>query len=207
MAFITLMDRDFHFFHNLPCRLSISELEFDTSCPETTFNANHPYRTLEFRFKSEGTVSSAFSKLMNQSGPWDDLNLTSLDTLLISICKFIRREESMKSILMPAVIHSHVVVYLEHAGDIQSRSISKPLSRGLNNWYQLWKDQWNKRDVSDRIEHGLLKISHDYWFVTRLRLESRESITRKLSLHSCSKLLEDFKADMMHRLEHRPRDQ
>ena len=207
MAFITLMDRDFRFFHNLPCRLSVSELEFDTSCPESSFNAQHPYRTLEFRFQSEGTVSSAFSKLMTQSGPLDDLNLTSLDTLLISSRKLICREESMGSMLMPAVIHSHVVVYLEQTGDIQPRSISKPLSRGLNNWYQLWKNQWDKRDVSDRIEHGFLRVSHDYWFVTRLGIESQEYTTRKLSLHSCSKLLEDFKADTMHRLEHRPRNQ
>jgi hypothetical protein len=84
MAFITLLDRDFHFFHNLPCRLSMSELEFDTPCSESTFNAEHPYRTPKFRFQSEGTVSIAFKKLVNQSGAADALDLTSLSTLLIS---------------------------------------------------------------------------------------------------------------------------
>jgi hypothetical protein len=87
MAYITLMDRDFHFFHNLPCRLSMSELEFDTPCSEPTFSAEHPYRTPEFRFQSEGTVCRAFKKLIDQSGATDASDLTSLDTLLISTRK------------------------------------------------------------------------------------------------------------------------
>jgi hypothetical protein len=91
MAYITLLDRDFHFFHNLPCRLSMSELEFDTPCSETTFNAEHPYRTPEFHFQSEGTVFIAFKKLMNQSGAADALDLTSLDLLLISSRKLVYR--------------------------------------------------------------------------------------------------------------------
>jgi hypothetical protein len=204
MVFITLLDRDFHFFHNLPCRLSMSELEFDTPCSESTFTAEHPYRTPEFRFQSEGTVSSAFKKLMNQSGAAGALDLTSLDTLLISSRKLFCREGFMESVLMPAVIHSHVVIHLEHTDSIQPRPISKPLSRGLNNWYQLWEKQWDERDVSDRIEDGLLKAAHDYWLTARLRLGSQESMSRKVCPHSCSKLLEDFKADTVHRLDHQP---
>lgn len=204
MAYITLLDRDFHFFHDLPCRLSMSELDFDTPCSETTFNAEHPYRTPNFRFQSEGTVCTAFKKLMNQSGAADALDLTSLDTLLISTRKLMCRKRSMRSTLIYAVIHSHAIIYSEQTESMQSRSIAEPLSRSLNNWYQLWKNQWDKRDVSDRIEDGVLKAAHDYWLAARLRLESQESVSRRVCLHSCSKLLEDFKADRVHRLNHQP---
>jgi len=84
MAYITLMDRDFHFFHNLPCRLSTSELGFDTPCPEAMFDAEHPYRTENFRFESNGTVLCASQNLMKNPGTMTDPRLRSLDMMLLS---------------------------------------------------------------------------------------------------------------------------
>jgi hypothetical protein len=182
----------------------MSELEFDTPCSESVFNAEHPYGSPRFRFQSEDTVSSAYKKLMHQSEAADALDLMSLNTLLTSSCKLFRREGYTESILMPAVIHSHLVIYLEHIESIKPRPISEPLSRGLNNWYQLWKKQWNERDVSDRIEDGLLKAAHDYWLAARLILESQDSISRKVYVHSCSELLKDLKANPLHTLDTQP---
>jgi len=90
MAYITLMDRDFHFFHNMPCRMSISELKFDTQCPEPLFNAEHPYRCTEFRFQSDMTILDAFRALFEEPGAATDVELTSLDLILLGSSKLCR---------------------------------------------------------------------------------------------------------------------
>lgn len=82
MAYITLMDNDFHLFHNLPRHLSMSELNFDTPCAEAIFNAEHPYRDRNFRFQGDGTVLQALQNLLKKPKSTVELNLTSLDMLL-----------------------------------------------------------------------------------------------------------------------------
>ncbi|THY07268.1 hypothetical protein D6D01_09795 [Aureobasidium pullulans] len=178
MAYITLMDRNFHFFHNLPCRLSTSELGFDTPCPEAIFNAEHPYRAKDFRFQSDATVLCAYQIIRNNPGTMTDLKLTSLDTMLLG-----------------SVLHSQIAIHLERLDSTQSVVLPESLSNGVKLWYQVWKDKWRKRDVSDRIETGNLEVSHDYWLAIWLKLGRPDSVLTKVCIGSCSKLLDNLKTN------------
>ncbi|TIA06652.1 hypothetical protein D6C80_10203 [Aureobasidium pullulans] len=178
MAYITLMDRDFHFFHNLPCRLSTSELGFDTPCPEAMFDAEHPYRIKNFRFESNGTVLCASQNLMKNPGTMTDPRLRSLDMMLLS-----------------SVLNSQIVIYLERVNTTQPVVLPESLSNGVKMWYQVWKDKWENRDVSDRIETGNLEVSHDYWLAIQLKLGRPDSVLTKVCIDSCSKLLDDLKTN------------
>lgn len=99
---------------------------------------------------------------------------------------------SRYTILTFAVLNSQIVIYLERVDTTQPVVLPESLSNGVKMWYQVWKEKWENRDVSDRIETGNLEVSHDYWLAIRLKLGRPDSVLTKVCIDSCSKLLDEL---------------
>ena len=66
MTTLTLLDCAFSFFANFPCRLTISEMQFDLPCEEIYYASPHPFSEQSFIFSRRTTLNEAFYSLFPQ---------------------------------------------------------------------------------------------------------------------------------------------
>ena len=93
------------------------------------------------------------------------------------------------------MLHAQIVVRLEVFGNVQASDSTQSLFNGVNAYHRLWKGNWRKRDISDRIETGLLEVSHDYWLTTLLMLRRSELVPTRVCIDSCTELLQNLKVN------------
>ncbi|KAJ5040593.1 uncharacterized protein L3040_006245 [Drepanopeziza brunnea f. sp. 'multigermtubi'] len=179
---MTLFDCAFCFFVNFPCRISVSEMEFDLPCEESFFASHHPFSEPGFTFSRNITTVDAFQSLFKPSqisqGPSrNPYNLNPADMFILIHMLYVSAHTQ--------IIHFPTSISRSE-GDPDTSTPAGPLAQAsesgisaiktaLSNWRLLWiairasipNDAW--------AALGFFRNGYNYWLVTQLIISHKGS--------------------------------
>ncbi|CAI4213517.1 unnamed protein product [Parascedosporium putredinis] len=160
ILYVFLIDCAFIIYNNTPPRMIISELQYDTVCPDSCFNAPDPDSWCEAMRQWAETGPAAFlsiadlieTSLKEDLTPpeWDSLEQTSLLNLFAIASAF------------------HNLIFHHHNGP-ESHIRSDRVSRGLRNWVRVWGDRDPVPTEIDSAhpdltgQPGFIRYVREYW--------------------------------------------
>ncbi|KAL4921311.1 hypothetical protein BDW62DRAFT_219468 [Aspergillus aurantiobrunneus] len=152
LAYIFLLDTAFVIFNNTPPKVSISELNIDTVCPERCFQA--PTAEDCFLHLLERNMASSISDL-------------PISRLVSRICQGQLDHVAGDYLAALGKLNLFIVVSAFHTLLFHARNTFAPqaailpIKQGLNNWKQAWNTQ--EKLSQDAIPPGSVASPRDYW--------------------------------------------
>ncbi|KAI9050618.1 hypothetical protein LZ554_005777 [Drepanopeziza brunnea f. sp. 'monogermtubi'] len=171
---MTLFDCAFCFFVNFPCRISVSEMEFDLPCEESFFTSKHPFSEPGFTFSRNITTIAAFQSLFKPSeisqGPSrNPYNLNPHDMFILIHMLYVSAHTQ--------IIHFPPSISRSEGDPDTSTPASgiTAIKTALSSWRLLWVAIRANIPNNSWASLGFFRNGYNYWLVTQLIISHKGS--------------------------------
>lgn len=215
MTIMTLLDCAFSFFANIPCRLSISEMNYDLPCDDDIFSSPHPFAERSAALSRNITTMEAFQSLFkptppNQGQKGNPLDLNPMDMFVLIHRRFLPTPGSQ--VLTPAVLYVSAHYQITHFPGSVGRSPSSSgtstpagqpaqadsnmlaIKNALSRWRSLWSTIRSNIPSNSWASLGFYRNGYNYWLVTQLIITAKGSAEILLGMEvGCEDTLKQLK--------------
>ncbi|KAL3426633.1 transcription factor [Phlyctema vagabunda] len=179
---MVLIDCAFSFFVNFPCRIALSEMQFDLPCDEATFASTHPFLEKDFSASRHVTILEAFQSLFDkkttlssQQALSESVRLTVLDMFILIHLLYIYAQVQI-TLFSSSLPRIHV---LESVSETAKSSFDLNISHiktALLRWRTLWTATRSRIPIHEWSSLGFYKNAYNYWLVTQLLINNKQSV-------------------------------
>ncbi|RDW92378.1 hypothetical protein BP5796_01772 [Coleophoma crateriformis] len=171
---MTSLDCAFSFFSNFPCRLTLSELQCDLVCDQTTFASSHPFSEPGSRLSRRLTLIEAFQALFGRKS---SLQKTEADQVELNVM-------DLFILIHLLYVYTQVQIMLFASSPVPKPppDDAKPFDTSLAHiktallrWRNMWTHLRNRTPVRIWNTLGFFNNAYNYWLVTQLLINNKSS--------------------------------